>query len=110
MTSNHHSHLSINTILSYLLPYRYVFDRCMRLLHPFMPFLTETLWQLTPHHGDSLMAAAWPVEGDAALHVDDEAVAAFGSIQALVRAIRNARAEYVFSYTTIVLPPSFSCL
>ena len=77
----------------------YVFDRCMRLLHPFMPFLTETLWQLTPHRGDSLMAAAWPVEGETALHVDTEAVAAFGAIQALVRAIRNARAEYVLCYT-----------
>lgn len=73
----------------------YVFDRCMRLLHPFMPYLTETLWQLTPHEGDSIMVAEWPaMAGKEALTVDEEAIRAFGSIQALVRTVRNARAEY----------------
>ena len=38
----------------------YVWDSCLRLLHPFMPFLTETLWQLLPHEGDSLMISNWP--------------------------------------------------
>ena len=71
----------------------YVFDRCMRLLHPFMPFLTETLWQLTPHEGESLMTAPWPMD-EQKLAVDREAISSFGSIQALVRTIRNARAEY----------------
>lgn len=71
----------------------YVFDRCMRLLHPFMPFLTETLWQLAPHEGESLMTAPWPMD-DHKLSVDKEAITSFGSIQSLVRTIRNARAEY----------------
>lgn len=71
----------------------YVFDRCMRLLHPFMPFLTETLWQLAPHEGESLMTAPWPMD-DQKLSVDKEAIASFGSIQSLVRTVRNARAEY----------------
>ena len=73
----------------------YVLDRCMRLLHPFMPFLTETVWQLMPHDGDSIMVAEWPImAGKEDLAFDDEAVRAFGSIQALVRTVRNARAEY----------------
>ena len=91
----------------------YVFDTCMRLLHPYMPFLTEALWQALPHHGESLMVAPWPLpyhpEGAAgpdgaggqggegepqSLPVDTAAVATFGSVQALVRAVRNARAQY----------------
>lgn len=38
----------------------YVWDTCLRLLHPFMPFLTEVLWQLIPHEGESIMLADWP--------------------------------------------------
>jgi valyl-tRNA synthetase len=68
----------------------------MRLLHPFMPFLTETLWQLTPHTGTSIMLADWPVPRDATgpLAMDPNAVATFEALQTLVRAVRNARAEY----------------
>jgi len=74
----------------------YVWDTCMRLLHPYMPFLTETLWQLLPHEGDSIMVADWPLLEDAAvaLPVDQEALGTYASLQALVRSIRNARAEY----------------
>jgi valyl-tRNA synthetase len=36
------------------------FDRTLRLLHPFMPFITEELWQALPHQGDSIMTAPWP--------------------------------------------------
>jgi len=72
----------------------YVWDRCMRLLHPFMPFLTEALWQLSPHIGDSIMMSSWPQEEAEVLPLDAAAVATFGSMQALVRSVRNARAEY----------------
>jgi valyl-tRNA synthetase len=72
----------------------YVWDRCMRLLHPFMPFLTEALWQLAPHRGESIMVADWPQRKGEVLPMDAQAVAMFGSIQALVRSVRNARAEY----------------
>ena len=38
----------------------YVLSGTMQLLHPFMPFLTETIWQALPHQGDSIMRSAWP--------------------------------------------------
>ena len=78
----------------------YVWDTCLRLLHPLLPFATEALWQLIPHRGDSLMVAAWPAAASSSspsfepLPVDQNALAAFASLQALVRALRNARAEH----------------
>ena len=52
----------------------YVWDTCLRLLHPFMPFLTEALWQLIPHSGDSIMVADWPqLEDSEALPLDHTA-------------------------------------
>jgi len=67
----------------------YAIERGLRLLHPYMPFITETLWQRVPHVGKSIMIAPWPVAG----HRDEEAERAFGVLTELVRAIRNARAE-----------------
>jgi valyl-tRNA synthetase len=67
----------------------FVLERSVRLLHPFMPFVTEALWQALPHTGDSIMVAAWPE----AVHVDTEAEATFTTLIELVRGIRNARAE-----------------
>lgn len=77
----------------------YVWDTALRLLHPYMPFLTETLWQQLPHEGDSIMVADWPImqqqsASSNALPVDGAAVKTFGTLQAIVRSIRNARAEY----------------
>ena len=69
----------------------YSFDRLLRLAHPFMPFVTEELWQALPHSGDALLAAAWPAPRAA---VDADAVARFEAIKDAVRAVRNARAEY----------------
>jgi len=72
----------------------YVLDSCLRLLHPFMPFITEELWQRLPHDGPSLMVASWPQRDDALLPTDEGAVRDFESLQALVRSVRNARSEY----------------
>ncbi len=67
----------------------YTLERSLRLLHPFMPFVTEALWQEMPHAGDSVMIASWPVAG-----VRDEAAEAeFGTLIETIRAIRNARTE-----------------
>ena len=68
----------------------YVLERSLRLLHPFMPFVTETLWQSLPHDAPALIVAPWPQEG----WVDQEAETLFESLMAVVRGIRNARAEY----------------
>lgn len=38
----------------------YVFEVVLRLLHPFMPYVTEELWQVLPHHGESVMTTTWP--------------------------------------------------
>lgn len=38
----------------------YVFRTCLELLHPFMPFITEELWQKLPHQGESIMVTKWP--------------------------------------------------
>ena len=68
----------------------YVLERSLRLLHPFMPFVTETLWQAIPHEGAALIAVPWPSEG----WIDEEAEGFMQSLMDVVRAIRNARAEF----------------
>jgi len=72
----------------------YVFDTCLRLLHPFMPYITEILWQQMPHKGEALMISPWPQTDESTLPVDKEAIESFQKLQDLVRSIRNARAEY----------------
>ena len=67
----------------------YTLERALRLLHPFMPFITETIWQRLPHGGDALIVARWPQPGA----TDDEAERAFGLLIDIVRAVRNARSE-----------------
>jgi len=67
----------------------FTIERSLRLLHPFMPFLTETLWQQVPHVGESIMVAAWPESGQA----DTAAENAFGALMETVRAIRNVRSD-----------------
>ncbi|NOZ05503.1 MAG: valine--tRNA ligase [Chloroflexi bacterium] len=67
-----------------------VLDRTLRLLHPFMPFVTEEIWQHLPHEGESLMIAPWPE----AAPLDDAAEADMALVMDFVRAVRNARAEY----------------
>jgi valyl-tRNA synthetase len=99
----------------------HVLDRALRLLHPFMPFVTEELWQhlktvasdqwpvtsegkvtaakrsktpLTTDHSPlttSIMAAPWPRASERL--VDPEAERLFGRFQAVVGAIRNTKAE-----------------
>ena len=69
----------------------YVLDQFLRLLHPFMPFITEEIWQAIPHEGESIMIAPWPTTSDALDFPAEEA--AMEQIMAAIRAVRNRRAE-----------------
>nr|WP_156323156.1 valine--tRNA ligase [Exiguobacterium acetylicum] len=69
----------------------YTLDRIMRLMHPFMPFITEEIWQHLPHEGETITRAAWPTR-DASLDFP-EAVPAFEAVQNVIRSVRNIRAE-----------------
>jgi valyl-tRNA synthetase len=67
----------------------YTLERALRLLHPIMPFITETIWQRLPHGGEALIVAPWPTAGE----TDEEAERAFTLLIDIVRAVRNARSE-----------------
>ncbi|PLV60464.1 valine--tRNA ligase [Thermotoga sp. KOL6] len=68
-----------------------VLDTSLKLLHPFMPFLTEELWQKLPVEGESITIAKWPeVERE---FIDEEAEESFKKLMAIVRGVRNVRAE-----------------
>ncbi len=69
----------------------YVLDNTMRLLHPFMPFITEEIWQSLPHEGESITVAKWP-EVRAELS-DKEAANDMRLLVDIIRAVRNIRAE-----------------
>ena len=66
----------------------YVFSGTMKLLHPFMPFITEEIWQSLPHEGDSIMVSEWP-KYDPSL----ENAAAQEQMENLMEAIRAVRAR-----------------
>jgi valyl-tRNA synthetase len=68
-----------------------VLDGTLRLLHPFMPFVTEELWQALPHEGEVLATSAWPRARRSSFDPEAERQIAF--LQELVVAVRNLRAE-----------------
>ena len=77
----------------------FVLERVLRLLHPFMPSITEEVWQSLvaylpdePGRPDALIIAPYP-EPDSALH-DADAESSIGAVVEMVRAIRNLRAEF----------------
>uniref|UniRef100_A0A7S1VFK7 valine--tRNA ligase n=2 Tax=Grammatophora oceanica TaxID=210454 RepID=A0A7S1VFK7_9STRA len=80
----------------------YILDVSLRLLHPYMPYVTEQLWHHLPRTdatsdqaAHALMLADWPQMNDENVLVTDEAsVSAFESFQMLTGRIRNARSEY----------------
>jgi valyl-tRNA synthetase len=65
-------------------------DEILKLLHPFMPFVTEELWAVTGKHNALLALSAWPALAGLA---DDKAEAEIGWVIHLVTAIRSVRAE-----------------
>ncbi|MDB5053468.1 MAG: valyl-tRNA synthetase [Bacilli bacterium] len=69
----------------------YVLDHTQRLLHPFMPFISEEIWQHLPHVGDTITLAPWPQANLA--HIADDAVREMEHLMDVIRAVRNIRAE-----------------
>ena len=69
----------------------YVLTETLKLLHPFMPFITEEIWQSLPHEGDFLMLQKWP-EYREELNFQ-AAKEAMESVMDVIRAIRARRAE-----------------
>jgi valyl-tRNA synthetase len=69
-----------------------VLEGSLRLLHPFMPFITEGIWQHLPHRGDSIMVQKWPEPDPEAW--DEDAEARMDTLMEIIRAIRNIRAEF----------------
>ena len=69
----------------------WVLEKALRLLHPFMPFITEEIWQTIPHDGETIMLTKFP-EYDESLNFVD-AAAEMTRITDAIKAIRNRRAE-----------------
>ncbi len=69
----------------------YVMTNMLKLLHPFMPFITEEIWQSLPHVGDTLMRSDWPTYDEALAFTAEEKE--MERLMEAIRAIRNRRAE-----------------
>ena len=69
----------------------YLLETSLRLLHPFIPFITEELWQRLPHEGETLMRRPYPKTH--AEWLDETAIEEMDELQALITAMRTARAE-----------------
>jgi valyl-tRNA synthetase len=70
----------------------HIIDCGLRLLHPFMPFVTEELWRYLPDRATALIVAPWPTPDRA--YLDEAAEREMSTLIALVRGIRNVRDEY----------------
>ena len=69
----------------------YVLTGVLKLLHPFMPYITEEIWQSLPHEGESIMVSSWPEYDEA--HCFESEAAQFTKVMDAIKAIRNRRAE-----------------
>ena len=69
----------------------YVMSGMLQLLHPFMPFITEEIWQSLPHDGESIMVSKWPEYSADLDFAADEAE--FERVVKAIRAIRVRRSE-----------------
>ena len=69
----------------------YVLVEILKLLHPFMPFITEEIWQALPHEGYALMMQSYPVYDGSLNFPEDET--SFGMVMDAIKAVRARRAE-----------------
>jgi len=69
----------------------YVFSSTLKLLHPFMPFITEEIWQKFPHEGESIMISPWPVfRSELCFDEEEEKIK---RIIDVISSVRNRRSE-----------------
>ena len=78
-----------NTVAQQVLSY--VLSNTLKLLHPFMPFITEEIWQSLPHEGESIVISDWP-KADAALEFPED-TARMELLMEALKAVRNKRSE-----------------
>src|SRR5699024_1228485 len=69
----------------------HVLDQTLRMLHPYMPFITEEIWQQLPHEGPSITVADWPVVNS--VYQDEQANEEMQKIVSAIKAVRNIRVE-----------------
>lgn len=69
----------------------HVLDQTLRMLHPYMPFITEEIWQQLPHEGDSITVASWPLVNPE-FH-DEMTLETMEKVMEAIKAVRNIRAE-----------------
>ena len=74
----------------------FVLEHTLKLLHPFMPFITEEIWQALPHEGESIMVSPWP---SVTWQIDHDPIDSMTYVMDTTRAIRNLRVE-------LAIPPS----
>lgn len=77
----------INTVKVLL----YVLENILKLLHPFMPYITEEIWQALPNREDALIVSKWPEYKEELVFENEERAAEY--IENAIREIRNARSE-----------------
>ena len=75
----------------------YVMDKTLKLLHPFMPFITEEIWQAIPHDGESIMISDWPKYKEELNFAKEEE-----EFEVLIDAIKAIRAQR----SSMNVPPS----
>lgn len=77
----------------------FILDVALRLLHPFMPFVTEQIWQTLPNASEapSLMVAAWPDHEKLKEFEDDDAEHAVSMLCGIIGSVRNTRARFGLS-------------
>ena len=69
----------------------YTLDQIMRMLHPFMPFVTEKIWQSLPHEGETIVKAAWPTVKEE--FVFDESKQTMEQLVEIIKSVRQSRVE-----------------
>ncbi|GAI60170.1 unnamed protein product, partial [marine sediment metagenome] len=75
----------------------FVLESTLRLLHPFMPFITEEIWQKLPHKGESIMVSPWPEYKKE--HEDKDAENKMEKIMSIIKAIRNIKSDMNIPYS-----------